>query len=506
MTELLSGRVLALAAFLLYLRTLAPGVWGFDSAELATGVHTLGIVHPPGYPLYLLLGKLFASLVPVGDLAYRLNLMSAFWAALSLLFVHASLELLTGNRLAAWVGAGFLAVSNQFWQMAIVAEVYTLHIFFLALNLWLVLQWRRSGERRWLFAFAFCFGLSLANHTSGILFMPGLAWLALSLPAQRRGGWKTWLVAGLLFTAGLMPYLYLPLRALAAPKLDYVNSLYGIDLTTLAGLWWMVSGQAYRFFAFGYPFSEILTETGHFISLAWRNMLGAGVLLAGFGLVWKWRTRWRVNLGLCLIFLGNSFFFINYRVLDKDTMFLPAYLVLALWAGIAVPPLLTWLAGAFKGASALQGLARNAVSLCLVLAVALGAGMNYRWLDMSSQTSRQAAVMAVLESASPDATVIAQWSSAVILEYTQTVEGTRPDIRIINRSRQDVALYYAFWSQGMAAEEIDQRIAAFNLALVGDEIQQHTVYILEYDPLYLNGFEYMPEGNYFQLARLEGEP
>jgi hypothetical protein len=71
-----AGISLFLLTFLVYLKTLAPGVFGFDSAELATGVFTQGIVHPPGYPLYLLIGKLFTFL-PIRDVAYRLNLMSA---------------------------------------------------------------------------------------------------------------------------------------------------------------------------------------------------------------------------------------------------------------------------------------------------------------------------------------------------------------------------------------------------------------------------------------------
>ncbi len=67
---------------LLYWRTLAPTVFAVDSVEFTTGAYTLGLVHPPGYPTYLLLGRLFLSL-PVGDFGYRLNLMSAVFGVLS---------------------------------------------------------------------------------------------------------------------------------------------------------------------------------------------------------------------------------------------------------------------------------------------------------------------------------------------------------------------------------------------------------------------------------------
>ena len=132
-----AGFSLFLLTFLVYLKTLAPGVFGFDSAELATGVYTQGIVHPPGYPLYLLIGKLF-TLLPVRDVAYRLNLMSAFFASLAAVILYYTIVNILGNRFAAWISVAFLAVSNYFWQMALIAEVYTPFIAFLAGHLLLL--------------------------------------------------------------------------------------------------------------------------------------------------------------------------------------------------------------------------------------------------------------------------------------------------------------------------------------------------------------------------------
>ncbi|MGH7292790.1 MAG: protein O-mannosyl-transferase family, partial [Myxococcota bacterium] len=80
---------------LVYLRTMAPTVYGLDSAELTTGAYALGIVHAPGSPTYMLLGHVFAQL-PLGDVGYRLNLMSAVAAALAVLFLYLVLRRLTG--------------------------------------------------------------------------------------------------------------------------------------------------------------------------------------------------------------------------------------------------------------------------------------------------------------------------------------------------------------------------------------------------------------------------
>src|SRR4051794_25085412 len=94
----------ALASLLVYLRTLCRTIYVGDSGELAAAVHVLGIPHPPGYPLYVLLGKLFSMLVPIGKPALRLNLFSAVCASASSLFLFFTLrELDFAPRLAAGV-------------------------------------------------------------------------------------------------------------------------------------------------------------------------------------------------------------------------------------------------------------------------------------------------------------------------------------------------------------------------------------------------------------------
>ncbi len=142
-----AGISLFLLTFLVYLKTLAPGVFGFDSAELATGVFTQGIVHPPGYPLYLLIGKLFTFL-PIGDVAYRLNLMSAFFASLTVVLLYHAIRNIIQNRFAAWFAVLLFAFSNYFWQMALIAEVYTPFTAFLAGDLLLLSLWRKTGFKK----------------------------------------------------------------------------------------------------------------------------------------------------------------------------------------------------------------------------------------------------------------------------------------------------------------------------------------------------------------------
>jgi len=484
--------------FLVYLKTLAPGVYGFDSAELATGVFTQGIVHPPGYPLYLLIGKLFTWL-PFGDVAYRLNLMSAFCVSLTAMLLYHAIANIIENRFAAWVAAGLFAVSNYFWQMALIAEVYTPFTAFLAGDLLALSLWRKMGHKRYLLAFAFLYGLTLTMHTSGILFAPAFAWLVLSTPHWTRAHWKLVGVMFPLFLVGLSPFAYLSLRASADPAIDYSRVYTGIDLTTLSGLWWMISGKAYRFFAFAYSWQELPGELFRFGSYLWRNYLGLGAILGAVGIVQLWRKSRSWTTGLLLMFTANVIFFLNYRVIDKDTMFLPAYLVWAVFLAGGISVIQSWvermldlnLSGTWQ---------KNAGWSLPVLFILLALPLNWRWVDMSKADSYTLFAKDMMSGAAPHSVIIAPWSSAVVLEYYQVVEGQRPDLEIVNRSRQEVARYYELWMQGLSRDDILSKIKSEEIDLIDQNISHKTVYAVEYDAELAQKFEYLPEGAVFKLA------
>src|SRR5215470_4900498 len=170
----------ALAAgvpFLVYLRTMAPTLYALDSAELTTGAYTLGIVHAPGSPTYMLLGHLFAQL-PIGDVGYRWNLMSAVAGALAAFFLYRVLRRLTGKVALALFATWLAAFSYYFWISALAAELYAIHAACVAALLLLVLRWREDAHPADLYALALLCGLGAGNHLSMVLLVPGFAWLA----------------------------------------------------------------------------------------------------------------------------------------------------------------------------------------------------------------------------------------------------------------------------------------------------------------------------------------
>ncbi len=137
------------AALGLYLRTLAPSVATLfdDSLEFQLVCYLPGVAHPTGYPLYTLLGKAF-TLLPWGDVAFRVNLLSALMGALAVALTFLLARRLTRRRLPALVGAGALAVSPVFWSQSTIAEVYALHLALVQGLFLLALVWAEQNPLR----------------------------------------------------------------------------------------------------------------------------------------------------------------------------------------------------------------------------------------------------------------------------------------------------------------------------------------------------------------------
>lgn len=470
-----------LVPLIVYIGTLAPTVYIFDSAELVAASHVLGLVHAPGYPLYLILGRLF-SLLPIGNVAYRVNLMSAVFAAATTVTTFWVLVEVTRRHFISLAATFALAFSYYFWQEAVIAEVYTLETFMIALLLLVLLKWRPVPSRnKLLLLFAPLFGLSLGNRITIVLFLPAIAWYIL---AETRGRvLKDAKMLVLMFVAsllGLCIYLYLPLRYLADPPLNY-GTLYEVNLATPGGVWWMISGQMYRFFALGYGLTESLHELAYYLGQLWRNFLGIGALVGLLGWVRLWRDSHRKFVLVFLSFVFNVVFFVNYRVVDKETMFLPSYLLwtVALVHGYVV---IADLCERWVERLSLERTRGRVASIVVATAMvtgALGGILNWRWADRSEETYAEAFAQQVLSSVPADSVIVADWSSAVVLEYFQVVEGDRPDVEVFNRSRFNVAEYYHYWNLGLEKEDIFELVAQQEFDFLSRHATGRPLYLVE---------------------------
>ncbi len=209
------------AVFGIYVFTLNPSVTLGDGGELVTAAFFLGIAHAPGYPLYTQLGKLF-TLLPFGSIAFRLNLMSGCFAALTFLVLAKLLARFTKNSLISLSVALTMAFLPIFWRQALMARVYPLHIFIISLIFYVILQFQKELTRPLLYLIAFLMGLGLSSHQMSIAAL--LPFLLVIVTTKGNSFWRDLRGVAIFITfmiLGLSLYLHLPIRSALNPVLDW---------------------------------------------------------------------------------------------------------------------------------------------------------------------------------------------------------------------------------------------------------------------------------------------
>jgi hypothetical protein len=243
MRRILRPELLLLLVPILYLATLAQTLVLGDPTEYTFVANVLGIAHPPGYAFITLLGKLFQSLVPFGEIPWRMHLLSAFSATTAVLFVYGIIRAFedghshstvvgrfSAGALAGVFAALSIAFGADFWQHAIHANPHIITAAFLAANLFFLTRWwaaeqgrsQEAGQAnstdnkkvdRWLLIFSLSAGLGVTHHPLTVFSFPAYALFILLV---RPGIWREWrLLLKMIALAllGLAVWLYFPIRS-----------------------------------------------------------------------------------------------------------------------------------------------------------------------------------------------------------------------------------------------------------------------------------------------------
>ncbi|MBN1581669.1 MAG: DUF2723 domain-containing protein [Anaerolineae bacterium] len=413
----------------LYTITLAPSVLPGDSGEFQFVIPTLGIPHPTGYPLYLVLGKLF-SLLPIGSVAYRINFFSAVTAAGAAWGIYRCGRALDLGVAASVAGAALLAVSETFWGQAVIAEKYALNAFWVAMILWLGLQWRKTRSTRWLYAWAMCGGLSLAHHRTMILLAPAcfiLIWFTdrTILHGKSETGWRLLIVA----TIPLLLYLCLPWFSSLDPPYAYIH------IDSVDAFLDLILARTYQSGVFRGGLAALPARLAAFGALLVRQFGPVGLVLAAGGwtmLFWKRREIAWVLLAGTAAEIG---FALNYYVPNTFVYYLPAYVWLAVCAAAAVAFVPSLWSRLLKA----SGRAHKPVTLAWILLVAvLPLYLGITRLPGLDQRRAYAGLafnhtfgQVALQSAAPDALIVADWLPATVLWYMQYVEKRAPEVQVV---------------------------------------------------------------------------
>jgi len=426
---LLAGAGVTLLVFVLYLLTLAPTILYYDrpilldSAMLSTQAIVLGIPGGTGEPTWAMLTHLFTYL-PFGDPAYRTNLASAAYAAGAVLLVYRAGLLLSGRVVAAAVGALAFGVGTTLWSQAVIAEVYTLNAFLIMCPIVCLLLWREGRGDRYLLLASFLMGFAMTNHVTSGLVLPAAFLFVGTVDRSRLLDWKLALKGAGLFILGLVPYLYLPLRAMMDPPMNEG------DPTNFDRFWYLVSGSGHQGNMFAYGPTEIPGRLIFYGGHLFENLHWVLVMIAMVGFSYMLFRDRAAAVFLGFLYLGWLIYGIEYRIYDALLYFIPTYMMISLMLAVGVGALSQTaedLAGRLSRPVGTAILVMASVALLMV--PVLGAPSSFSANDRSEDYRGREIIETVAEDALPNSTILHHRST---LWYMVLVEERRRDLRIID--------------------------------------------------------------------------
>ena len=485
-----------LLVFALYTITLAPTTQFWDTSEYIATAHILGIPHPPGNPLFVLLARSWDILLSPLQLstAVRINLFSAFMSAsahtLWFLVVHHVLGSFSDKRVFRLTGAlvAVLLSATAFtvWNQSNVNEkVYTVSLATIALLSWLLFRWeKRLGQGKddnLLVLMVFILALSVGNHLMAFLAAPAMLVFVLVIHPKALLNWRLYvagLIAGVL---GLSVHLFLPLRAALDPLINEADptcETFGSAVVSI--ITWGKAGCVALSDALSRsqydkppllprlaPLTSQLVNYLQYFDWQWsRSLAGSNVLLApvrlpftmvftGLGL-WgaiehhkRDRPSFFYVLALFSTLSIGLVWYLNFKygysidagtnqpgtheVRERDYFFIVSFSVWGLWAGLGVAVLWEQVAGR------LGSLAKGAPVLAIAL---LPLALNWSWATRSYDWSTRDWAYNLLMSVEPYGILFTNGDNDTFpLWYAQEVEGVRRDVTVIVTSYLNTPWY-----------------------------------------------------------------
>jgi hypothetical protein len=421
--------VVFLAAAGLYAATCAPGPLWQDS-----GMYQYRIWHNDiegnlglalSHPLYHIIG-IGAKHIPLGEFAYRINLISAVAAAFTIANVFLLLRLWLNRTFPAVIAAATLALSHTFWRHAVMAETYTLYTALLLTELLMLLQYVKTKQMVFLYLLGLFNGLAIANHMLASVGFVCYAVLLATLLLRKQISFRSLGIIVALWIVGAAPYEYLITK-----NIVQTGELSATLASALFGKSWQADvlntslstrliKENLIFMAYNFPTPNVI-------------FFFAGL----YGLKKLSPARGFANILLALLILFFVFAF-RYTVPDRYAFFIPFYCLASILIGVG-----------FNSLVAVPGrkiLCWAVVIIAPVLAEKVGFNIStradvpyrndYTWFLQPWRTGYRGAekfadeVFAKLE---PDAVVYADNTMVYPLLYTQEVKGKRADIRIISK-------------------------------------------------------------------------
>jgi hypothetical protein len=456
----------------IYLVTLAPTTAFWDTSEYIAAAKVLGIPHPPGNPLFVILAHTFGLLPLAASYAERVNLFAAttsaaaagFWFLVSERWLRGIVQVRWARYAAAFAGVLVSATSWTVWNQSTVNEkVYTVSLLSIALVMWLVVRWGDDEpgphRDRWLVLIAYVMALTSTNHLMGVLAGPALVVYVL---------WTDWrvitrptVIVGILLAVLVgvsLNYLWLPMRAAQYPAInegepigffsqalkDVLNRVqYGKPpITERQASFAAQLGTFWQYFTW-----QFARDWGRLSGVATAVFAVLG--LSGLGALWKSDRRAGIagvallgTLTVGLVFYMNfKYGFSQYpdqanlprEVRERDYFFVGSFAVFGAFVACGFGALMQGIVDGLRDRGSPR--ARWAAASPVLLLALVPPFGNHATASRAHETMARDFAYDMLNSVEPYGVLITAGDNDTFpLWYAQEVEGIRPDVTLANLS------------------------------------------------------------------------
>lgn len=289
----------ALIPLIFYLLTLERKLVGGDTSWYMLELPQMTLLPPTGYPVFSLIGKLF-SIIPIGPLALRLNLISAVFGSLTILFLFMAINKLIKNEFLSLIASFSFAFAYPYWFFANRLEFDTLNSFYIAILLFAIFKYQENSVRKNLYFCFACLGFLLTNHPIAFFLMPAFLILTITINPKIFKSTKAVSLSILFFILPLFSYFYI-----------YIRSVQGFGRAgTLLKFIYFVTGREESGATFGGSFGDkhlsgILKVTLDYLKLIKNNYGIILIILAVIGLIYLFKKNWKVALFSLLAIIFN---------------------------------------------------------------------------------------------------------------------------------------------------------------------------------------------------------
>ncbi|KKP99035.1 MAG: hypothetical protein US79_C0001G0009 [Parcubacteria group bacterium GW2011_GWC1_38_17] len=530
------------ATLAVYYITLAPTMFWIDAAIYLTAIKEFGIAYPPGFPLYMIIAKLWSYLsLPGFNFAQKINFLSSVFASLASAFLYLTIlkifesnfsfwKRLTGPKISnfhyliAFFTALAFGFSHSLWYQATYSEVYTFHIFLTILSVYFLVLFATQKElkgdldkqqKRFLFIAIFVFGISFGNHPMVISLIPFFIWIWFKVK-NRISKKNLILYLTTFFLAGFSPYIYIPFRSLSNPTMDWGNpENFSNFLNHVTGRHW--TGEAANF---AFLNREFFVNIGNWFYLAYHQFFFWGMLLAIIGAIYILFKNKDFFIFLILIVLGAGFMGTVYITGEYESWLIPTYIPMAIF--MATGFYFLWFFSE-QSSKISKYFLKGAILFLLIFIVFSNLKNNWLSLDRSGYFYPQEVGHNILKSVPEGSIVITEAGMALnSILYNQFILGEKPGVIAIHRNsfwapwmRQNLKKYEK--EKGIFLPNInideselknEQKRSDFNNqyleAFIKGNIGKFTIYTVM--PDFFDGIKIIPAGFGYRYSLSDEEP